>query len=86
VGTKKLYTTTGTLAERIEERQADLYVLLIIVFKTDNYNQSAGEKNYLQYVDFMEALDSTVRIRSEELDVRQVVIGDKPLTAIYTYV
>lgn len=68
-----LYSTIGTAVE-----DADICILLVLVFKTDLYKEKCGADNYSDYIAFMNAITSK-RI-SDDMDLRSVeVFTDAPL-------
>lgn len=73
-----LYSTIGTAVEN-----ADINILLVLVFKTDIFEEECGARNYCDYIRLMDAITST-RI-SEDMDLREVkVYTDEQLTSIKT--
>lgn len=73
-----LFSTVGTAVEN-----ADINILLVLVFRTDIYKEECGAQNYCDYISFMDAITST-RI-SEDMDLREVkVFADEQLTNIKT--
>ncbi len=76
-----LYATAGTVAT-----DADIYILLMIVFKTELYDETIGTKNYQDYSMFLKAVDAKPREYDDEhVTVHQLSIGEKSLHAIYMY-
>ncbi len=76
-----LYATAGTVAEN-----ADIYVLLIIVFKTTDYNELKGLDNYRDYLKFIDLAESVkIPIDDSQAIAHKLSIGDKELISIYEY-
>ncbi|MDD4848829.1 MAG: hypothetical protein PHR53_08735 [Bacteroidales bacterium] len=74
-----LYSTVGTL----DTKGADLYVLLVIVFKSDLYDEIKGLENYKDYIQFVNSVDSE-RIKSKKgIDYHKLKIENKTLHSIY---
>lgn len=69
-----LHATAGTLAV-----DADVHVLLVLVFKTDDYNEEIGKGNYNDFLKFVK------RTEAEELGNDQFKLKrkDKELLIIY---
>ena len=76
-----LYSTAGTVAEN-----ADVSVLLIIVFKTALYDESKGLVNYRDYLKFIDMVESVkIPIEDSEAIAHSLSIGDKKLISVYWY-
>jgi len=77
-----LYATAGTLAA-----DADLSILLVVVFRTELYDELKGADNHRDYIAFMEKLSATRRCTfNQHGDVHEVEIGGKPLTCSYEHI
>ena len=70
---------------------ADICILLVLVFKTDLYDENCGADNYRDYIAFMNAITSE-RI-SEDMDLRKVEVftnaaleNKKTIYAAYEYI
>ena len=81
-----LYSTIGTAVE-----DADICILLVLVFKTDLYDENCGADNYRDYIAFMNAITSE-KI-SEDMDLRKVDVftdaaleNKKTIYAAYEYI
>lgn len=73
-----LYSTIGTL-----DRTADISILLIIVFKTDKYDEIKGLENYKDYIEFIRMANSKRVNRDKEFDIHEIQIDGKVLYSIY---
>lgn len=62
-----LYSTVGTAAE-----DADICILLVLVFKTLIYSEEDGVKNYFDYLSFMNVLTSEKIV--SDIDLRKVEV------------
>lgn len=79
-----LYSTVGTLDAMSNKATADISILLIIVFKTDLYDEIKGIENYKDYIKFVNCLESK-RIKNDaDIDVHKIKIDNKILYSIYT--
>lgn len=81
-----LYSTVGTAAE-----EADICILLVLVFRTSIYNEEAGAKNYCDYLSFMNALtseriDLDLDIRKVEVYADELMKRKKTIYAAYEYI
>lgn len=81
-----LYSTIGTAVEN-----ADICILLVLVFKTDIYAEECGAKNYCDYITFMDAITSE-RI-CDDMDLRKAEVftdgkmeNKKTIYAAYEYI
>jgi len=72
-----LYSTAGTLCI-----EADIHILLILVFKTEDYNTKKGAKNYKDLQAFLK------RIEANKIDINtyKLKMNNKVLTVIYNEV
>lgn len=73
-----LYATTGTVAET-----ADVSVLLIIVFKTEDYNSLIGSNNHKDYVKFLDAVRAEQIGGLANVESHKLTIDGKTLYSIY---
>jgi hypothetical protein len=73
------YAAAGTLGA-----ETDISILLILVFKTDSYDERKADKNHNDYIQFMDSLNAK-RIESSRgyLDIRSLQIGERPLYSIF---
>lgn len=72
------YATMGTLAAK-----ADISILLIIVFKTNLYNEVIGIENYKDYIQFISSINSKQIPFNRNIDIHELKIGDKSMYSIY---
>lgn len=78
-----LYSTVGTLDATNNKTKADISILLIIVFKTNLYNEVKGIENYRDYIRFGNCVDSE-RIKSKsDIDIHKLKIDDRFMYSIY---
>ena len=78
-----LYSTVGTLDATNNKTKADISILLIIVFKTNLYNEVKGIENYRDYIRFVNCVDSE-RIKSKsDIDIHKLKIDDRFMYSIY---
>ena len=78
-----LYSTAGTIEAKENNNDLDIYFLIVIVFKTDLYNELKGIENYKDYIQFVNALNSTRIKNDNNLDIHKVKIGSKELNMVY---
>jgi len=78
-----LYSTVGTLDAIDNKATADISILLIIVFKTDLYDEIKGIENYKDYIKFVNCLDSKRIESSFDIDMHKLRIDDKVMYSIY---
>lgn len=65
-----LYATSGTLGV-----EADLHVLLILVFKTSSFNEIRGRENYKDFLQFISLIESKKSNQIQELrDMKQILV------------
>ena len=76
-----LYSVAGTV-----DAGAEVSLMYVAVFKTDAYRERYGEKNYTDYLRFMEHTGATP-IPSAEPNViaYRLHVGDRELVAIHEY-
>lgn len=73
-----LYATVGTISEN-----ADISVLLVIVFKTDKYDELIGKDNYKDYVKFLKAIKAEKISNDKHIEAHKIGVDDKTLYSIY---
>ena len=73
-----LYATIGTVSEN-----ADISVLLVIVFKTDKYDELNGNDNYKDYVKFLKAIKAEKISDDKDIEAHQIRVDDKIPYSIY---
>lgn len=79
-----LYSTVGTLdAKDSNDEPADISILLIIVFKTDDYDALIGIDNYKDYIQFIKAIKAKEIKYTNGIDVHEIMIKGKKLLSIY---
>ncbi len=69
-----LFSTAGTLCI-----EADIHIMLILVFKTDDYDKDKGTKNYNDLVNFLKKADA----KTLGKNTYQLNKANKELTLIY---
>ena len=76
-----LYGTAGTV-----DAGADVSVFYVAVFVTDAYRPAYGEKNYQDYLQFIEAAGgSPASSDSAKASVHELTLSGRDLVAIYEY-
>jgi hypothetical protein len=73
-----LYATVGTVSEN-----TDISVLLVIVFKTDKYDELIGNNNYKDYVKFLKAIKAEKISDDKDIEAHKISVDDKILYSIY---
>ncbi len=76
-----LYATVGTVCEN-----ADISILLIIVFKTDKYDKQIGIKNYKDYDNFLKAIKAVKVYDEKDIEAYKMSIDNKTLFSAYVSV
>ncbi|TRX72562.1 hypothetical protein [Carboxylicivirga sp. M1479] len=69
-----LFSTAGTLCI-----EADIHIMLILVFKTETYDIPKGQKNYMDLIKFINKSNAT----NLTPDANRIDISGKALTIIY---
>jgi len=77
------YTLFGTLDSCNDEKKSDIPIMLILVFKTDLFDNKKGEKNHHQYIEFIEQFDAERTFCEENAETYKVRIENKILYSIY---
>lgn len=78
-----LYSTVGTIDAKYLNNYADLYFLIIIVFKTELYDECKGIENHKDFIQFVNALGA-IKIKSYfNSDIYNTRIDDKNLNIVY---
>ncbi len=78
-----LYSTIGTIEAKENGKYSDIYVMFVIVFKTELYDEIKGIENYKDYVQFISCLDSHKIKTKNNLDIHKVQVDNKELYTIY---
>ena len=73
-----LHATIGTVSEN-----ADISVLLVIVFKTDKYDELIANDNYKDYVKFLKAIKAEKISDDKDIEAHKISVDDKILYSIY---
>ncbi len=73
-----LYATVGTTSEG-----ADISVLLVIVFKTDSYDEQIGKENYKDYSKFLNAIKAEKIWGDKDIEAHKISVDNKTLYSIY---
>ena len=73
-----LHATIGTVSEN-----ADISVLLVIVFKTDKYDELIANDNYKDYVKFLNAIKAEKISDDKDIEAHKISVDDKILYSIY---
>ncbi len=84
------YATVGTLdAKWMDKSEIDHHLLLIIAFRTDEFDLRKGENNFKNYLDFVNSLPGNlVNTKSdyfEIADARHIYIENRELPLCYVY-
>lgn len=76
-----LYATVGTICEK-----ADNYVLLVIVFKTNMYDELKGKGNYKDYLNFLKAIEAEKIYFKKDIEAHIIRMEGKELYSIYVHI
>lgn len=73
-----LYATVGTVSEK-----ADISILLVLVFKTNLYDELIGIDNYKDYIKFLKAVKAEKILDDKDIEAHKISVDDKMLYSIY---
>jgi hypothetical protein len=79
-----LYSTVGTLEAKDKDgKYFDEYVFLVIVFKTDKYDEVKSINNYRDYIEFVSCCKNINKHNIGASDARTIEVDNKPLHTVY---
>lgn len=78
------YTLFGTLDSENNEKKSDIPIMLVIVFKTNLYDDKKGRENYKEYVNFIKEFHSEkLTSVKQNTEVYKLNIENKSLYSVY---
>jgi hypothetical protein len=81
-----LYATMGTVMAAYEKDRADIYILLILSFKTALYNEKKGAQNYQDFLSFIKEMRGEPIANDPSLDAWMMKVNDYPLIIAHRYI
>jgi hypothetical protein len=78
-----LYSTLGTIDAKNENGFADISIMMIIIFKTNNYVEENAKRNHNDYIQFIESFDREKIVSNDNFEAHRLFIEDKEMYSVY---